>query len=133
MIEKIQERALRFIFDDYKSTYQHLLKISGLPSLEVRRMRQTALQVFKIIHKEGPVYLHNFINFKSSPYNFRYSNTASLPRPRTVRYGKRSFRYAGAKLWNTLPDQFRNCSSFNQFQALISKWEDPVCICPSCS
>ena len=49
-IEKIQERALRFIYDDYSSDYNQLLVKSNLPSLKTRRMRTMALEVFKIIN-----------------------------------------------------------------------------------
>ena len=36
-IEKIQEQALRFIYNDYNSTYENLLIVSKLPTLKVRR------------------------------------------------------------------------------------------------
>ena len=47
-IEKIQERALRFIYRDYDSSYESLLLKSQLPSLKVRRLRAIALEAFKI-------------------------------------------------------------------------------------
>ena len=42
-IEKLQERALRFIYDDNTSSYDTLLEQSKLPSLKIRRMRTMAL------------------------------------------------------------------------------------------
>ena len=51
-IEKIQERALRFIYEDHQSSYETLLQISNLPSLKTRRMRSIALETFKIINKK---------------------------------------------------------------------------------
>jgi hypothetical protein len=56
-IEKIQERALRFIYNEYTSSYEDLLCKSKLPSLKVRRLRTFALEVFKIVNKDCPVYL----------------------------------------------------------------------------
>jgi tRNA A-37 threonylcarbamoyl transferase component Bud32 len=38
-LEKIQERALRFTYEDYNSTYEELLHIAKVPSLQIRRMR----------------------------------------------------------------------------------------------
>jgi hypothetical protein len=49
-------------------------------------------------------------------YNFRYSNIVDIPRVRTSTYGKNSFKYAAAVLWNDLPDDFRKISNFNQFK-----------------
>ena len=39
-----QERALRFIYSDYSSSYESLLIKSQLPSLKVRRLRTIALE-----------------------------------------------------------------------------------------
>jgi hypothetical protein len=50
-IEKIQERALRFIYDDFQNSYEFLLEKSKLSSLKTRRMRTIALEAFKIINK----------------------------------------------------------------------------------
>ena len=46
-IEKIQERAFRFIYSDYNCSYESLLVKSQLPSLKVRRLRSIALESFK--------------------------------------------------------------------------------------
>ena len=53
-VERIQERALRFIYDDHSSSYEDLLSKSNLPSLKLRRIRFIALETFKILHKESP-------------------------------------------------------------------------------
>ena len=37
-MEKIQFRALKFIYDDTDSTYEELLAKSKLPTLKIRRM-----------------------------------------------------------------------------------------------
>jgi hypothetical protein len=39
-MEKIQERALRFIYNDYVLNYEELLEKSKMPSLKVRRVWQ---------------------------------------------------------------------------------------------
>ena len=97
-IEKIQERALRFIYNDSDSSYETLLQNSKLPSLKIQRMRTTALETFKIIHKKSPLFLQDLVTIKNNIYNFRYINTADIPRPRTTKYGKNSFRYEAARL-----------------------------------
>ena len=53
-----QERALRFIYNDYVLNYEEILEKSKMPSLKVRRLRSIAIETFKIIHKESPIYLH---------------------------------------------------------------------------
>ena len=61
-IEKFQERALRFIYQDYNSSYDTLLGKSKLPSLKVRRLRAIALEAFKILNNQTPVYLSDILH-----------------------------------------------------------------------
>jgi hypothetical protein len=67
-------------------------------------------------------FLHNLITLKENSYNFRYKLTVNLPRPRTTRYGKKSFSYDAGKLWNSLPNHARNLSTFGNFKSFISTW-----------
>ena len=55
-IEKIQERALRFIYSEYSSSYESLLIKFQLPSLKVRRLRTIALESLKILNNLSPAY-----------------------------------------------------------------------------
>ena len=64
-LESIQERALRFIYEDENSSYEKLLEKSKMPSLKIRRMRFLAIQIFKIVNKQSPIYLHDLVNVKS--------------------------------------------------------------------
>jgi hypothetical protein len=43
-MEKIQERALKFIYNENHSTYEELLAKSSLPSLIIRRIRTIAIE-----------------------------------------------------------------------------------------
>jgi hypothetical protein len=82
-------------------------------------MRTIALETFKIIHKKSPLFLQDLVTIKNNIYNFRYINTADIPRPRTTKYGKTSFRYEAGRLWNTLLSEVRNTfcmSSSDQFK-----------------
>jgi hypothetical protein len=63
-MEKIQERALKFIYNENHSTYEEILAKSKLPSLKIRRIRTIAIETFKIINKETPQYLHDLVALK---------------------------------------------------------------------
>ena len=56
-MEKIQETALKYIYNDYVLHYEELMEKSNMPSHKVRRLRSIAIETFKIIHKESPIYL----------------------------------------------------------------------------
>jgi len=63
-MKKIQERALRFIYEDYKSNYEQLLIKSGLVSLRIRRIRCIALETYKILNHLNPSHLMTLLNIK---------------------------------------------------------------------
>jgi hypothetical protein len=63
-LEKIQERALRFIYEDYNSTHEELLHIAKVPSVQIRRMRTMALKCFKILYKLSPPCLNDLVVLK---------------------------------------------------------------------
>ena len=86
-IEKAQERALRFVYEDYNSSYDHLLKKAKVPSLQIRRMRTMALETFKIMNKLSPLCLHNLVHLRNSKYYFRYNNILDIPFHRSEHQG----------------------------------------------
>ena len=48
-IEAIQKRALRFMLNNYESSYEDLLKKSGNPSMNLRRIRSLCIEIYKTI------------------------------------------------------------------------------------
>ena len=131
-IEKIQERALRFIYSDYSSSYELLLIKSQLPSMKVRRMRTIALESFKILNNLSPAYLNELLTFKNHSYNFRYQRTVEDPQVRTVKHSSRSFPSTTAKIWSSLPQHLRDISSFGVFKNQINVWSWGFCLCSFC-
>ena len=121
-IENIQERALRFIYQDNASSYDTLLNKPQLPSLRVRRLRAIALEAFEILSNQTPAYLSDLLTFKFHSYSFRYTNTVEVPQVRTSKYGVRSVRSTAAKMWNSLPKQFRKITTIEQFRSQINIW-----------
>ena len=46
-IEKIQKRCLRIVLDDYDSDYNVLLRKSGKVTMQIKRLRILAIEIFK--------------------------------------------------------------------------------------
>ena len=47
-LEKVQERAFRFVYEDYNSSYEELLYKAKMSSLQIRRIRTMALEILKL-------------------------------------------------------------------------------------
>ena len=129
LMEKLQYRALRLVFNDFPSSYESLLDRIKMPTLHISRIRLIALETFKILHKLTPVYLQDLVSYKNSAYSFRYENLVDLPRVRTTKYGKSSSCYEAAVVWNSLPNELRMVEDFTEFKRLVHTWSGPACKC----
>ena len=101
-MKKIQYRALRLVLNDFESSYETLLERVNMPTLHVSRIRLISTESFKILHKMTPVYLQDLLSYKNYAYFFRYDNLVDVPRVRTIKYGKSTFCYESAGVWNRL-------------------------------
>ena len=60
-METIQERALRFVYDDFKSTYEELLNKANIPYLHIKRIRTMAVETFRILNDMSPPVLSDLV------------------------------------------------------------------------
>ena len=119
---------LRFILQDYSSSYNILLSKVNLKSLFIRRLQNFMITLYKgLFFNHYPVYLRDMLSVRTSSYNLRGNYILDLPKVKTTTYGLHSFSYLASKIWNSLPDTFRT-SDFPQFKQKILKFEDfPQC------
>ena len=135
--KKNRERALRFVYEDFDSSYEEFLNKAKIPTLHVRRLRTMALETFKILNNMSPPVLSNLIRWRENiVYKFRYNNILQVPRVSTSKFDKKSFSYAAAVLWNIFPNEFRKVSnSINSrlwFKTGMVKTVSVICV-DSCS
>ena len=121
-LEKLQKRALRFVYRDKTSTYFELLKRGRFLSLSQLRLKHLAVEVFKCVRSLNPPYLNSLFTEKVVPYGFRDRHTLIQPTWNTKTYGFRSFRYYGAKLWNALPSHVKDTKDILIFKRNIDIW-----------
>ena len=70
--------------------------------------------MFKVLHDLAPVRLSNIFGNSCSvkSYHLRNSDNKLVIR----------FSYNGARVWNCLPDEIRNCEALPMFDKLISTY-----------
>ncbi len=88
-IDKIQKRALRFMFNDKNSSYSSLLEKCGYNILLVRRIQTIATEVFKSLYNLKPTFMNQTFDLKNSNVLFQL-------KWQKVTYGKNTFK----RLWN---------------------------------
>ena len=132
-LKKINYRALKFVFQNFSSSYEELILKAGTTTLHLSRLRTLAIETSKIAYGLSPTYLKEFLCFKdASSYNFRYKNLLKIPRTKSTRYGTNSFRHQAAKLWNSLPEEARKTTSFSHYKQFIKTWNGASCKCSLC-
>ena len=77
-LEKINERSLRYVFNDNDSNYMQLLNRMGQPSLFNGRVHYILTLVYKSLNGLAPEYITNMFNHKTHSINLRTSGTFLL-------------------------------------------------------
>ena len=125
-IERTVYRGLKLVFNDYKSTYDELLKRANMDSLELQRQKAIITEMYKCLKGIGPEYLRDVFNFRS---NGRRGPIFDEPRVRTAKFGTHSLRAYGPKLWNRLHIDIRTAENLTYFKTQLKNFEGLACRC----
>ena len=99
------------IHNDYDSDYETLLKISGTPTMQIKRIKQLAIKIFKTVNNLNPDFMKNIFTRKQ---NARVRPHDLLVRShKTVTYGDKSLKILGPKIWNALPTEIKRETSLS--------------------
>ena len=129
--ENIQKRALRFLYDDDESTYEELLHKAKKPTIEIRKLRTLATEIFKTINNLNPPYMKEI--FTQNTIRNTERKRLLVKATNTKRYGTDSLKHLGPKIWNCLPQDIKDSSSLFIFKSKINTWSGPSCNCAACS
>jgi hypothetical protein len=131
-LEKLYERGLRFVFNDFDSPYKDILQRNKGKHLALTHLHQLVEQVYKIINNIAPPFSTDV--FTKATCNIHTRNVHRLipPKFNTIKYGKNSFYYRGACLWNHLPSNIKLSTSLKQFKKNVKEWTGPKCVCKNC-
>ena len=126
MMEKIQERVLVFLHNDYKSDYSTLLKISGSVTMEVKRMKYLCVEIYKTLNNLSQDYMKDIFQVQQSAYSSRRPHNIPVPRVNQTKFGTESIRCEGPRIWNHLPDSIKSAENLQMFKTLIKTWQGPL-------
>ena len=109
LIERIHSKFIKKLPLTYRSKFPF--------TLTERCRFHTAIQIFKSLHQISPPYLHNIFQiFKDITGHVSHNiNRLFVPRVST-NYGKRSFFYRGAVLWNNLSLKITEAATLPSFK-----------------
>ena len=133
-IENLQKRALRFVLDDYTSSYELLLEKSGKPTMNLARERLLCIEVYKTLNSLNPCFMQELFKLRETNRNVRnkYKLNLNIPVVNQVNYGTKSLRSFGPKIWNSLPHHVKSAENLETFKKIINNWNGVSCNCVVC-
>ena len=131
-LERVQERALRVIFNSKTDTCDVLLSRAELPYLYNRQLQDIVILMFKVKNGLAPDYIMELFRNSNKGYSLRNADF-DLPRLSSVRYGKHSIRYLGPYLWSRLSAVDRKRLTIGNFRDSIRDKDLSALIDDACS
>ena len=104
-IENLHKRALRFMLDDYSSSYEKILKKSGKFSMDVKRKDKLCIEIYKTLNNLIPSFMKEIFGLRlcSRPVREQHKLNLNISRKRQVTFGTKSLERLGPKNRNNLP------------------------------
>ena len=128
-INKLHERPLRLVYDDYESSFDVLLNKNKSFSI-YQNIQKIMIEVYKSLNKPSS---DNFFDpmFTLKRRQYLLQNDLLVPSVKTVTKNKDSAKQLGAVTWNSVPSHIRQQHSLEKFYDLIKRWKLD-CKCKLC-
>ena len=125
-VESLQKRALRFLYDNYNSSYESILKLAGKSTVNVNRLRSLCTEIFKTLNNINPAFINEIFELKKTNRAVRNQYKLNLEDPiiNQVTFGAKSIRHLGSKIWNSLPFHINSSESLTTFKRIIKNWDN---------
>ena len=126
-INKLHERALRIVYKDKSSTFEHLLEKDNSLSIHERNLQKLATEMYKVKNHFCPKPFQDlFVRKERGNCDF------VIPKICTVNRGEETVRYRGPLTWELVPEEIKASESLAIFKNRIKNWKPVGCKCRLC-
>ena len=126
-MEKIHERSLKFLSNDYFSSYAELLEKSTSVSMETKRL---VYEISKTLNNINPVFMKDI--FYYSPNVTHKKHNLYIRTQNTAMFENKSWMVFGANIWNKLPEYIKSTTSLLELKQFTKTWPEPKSKCSVC-
>ena len=99
--------------------------------MEIKRIRNLALEIFKKINDLNPSSMKSI--FPAKPNARVRPNDILVKTRKSANFRDKSLATLGPKIWNALPQNIKTENSYVKFKKYIVTWFGPKCKCNVCS
>ena len=128
-VNSLHKRALRVVYRDYNATFSKLLSKDKSVTIHQRNLQLFATEICKTKNELSPKIMEEIFTFKNVDYDLRNNTSLKIGNLKTVYYGTESLTNLGAKIWNLLPNEYKELKSLSTFKSRISNWVTDECPC----
>ena len=125
-VNSLHERSLRVVYRDYNATFSELLSKDKSVTIHQRNLQLLATEIF------NPKIMEEIFTFKNVDYDLRNNTSLKIANLKTVYYGTESLTNLGAKIWNFLPNEYKELKFLSTFKSRISNWVTDKYPCRMC-
>ena len=112
-VEKIHERSLKFLSNDYLSSYTERLEKPTSVSMETKRLCRIVYEIFKSLNNLNPVFMKDIFHY--SPNLIHKKHNLYIHTQNTTRFENKILRAFGANKTNTLREHIKSTTSLLEF------------------
>ena len=132
VMNKIQERALRLVYSDERSSYEDLLTKDGSYTIHHRNLQTLATEIYKFKHNVGPTILNDIFKLETNNYNLRNDLILETNNLNSVYNGTETVSYRAMKTWDMVPEEIKISQALCKFKRKIKNWKPDNCRCRLC-
>ena len=130
-INRIHERSLRLVYQDFESSFENLLKMDESFTIHERNIQSLCIELYKVAYGISPKIMR--LVFPTKPeIKYPWENIFQTFNVRTVTWGTESLSHLGPKLWSMIPIPIRKLARLSQFKKQIRLWKPVKCPCRLC-
>ena len=131
-INKLQERALRIVYNDHESSFEQLLIRDKSFSIHDRNLQKLATEMYKVKNNLVPSFMHSIFPDAHVCYNLRNNPSFKTENVRTTHFGTETLKFRGPKTWDLVPTYIKEAESLRDFKSKIKMWKPIGCTCRMC-
>ena len=118
-VNSLHERVVRVVYRDYKATFSELLSKDKSVTIHQRNLQLLVTEMFKTKNELNPKIMEEIFTFKDVDYNLRNNTPLKISNVKTVYYWTESLTNLGIKIWNLLPNEYKEPKSPSTFKSRI--------------
>ena len=131
-INKLHERALRIVYNNYHSTFKELLNKDNSVTIHTKNLQHLATELYKFKNNLSPKIMEEIFQVKEQVYDLRNNDIFRRNTYKSVQYGSETITTLGPKIWDIVPCDIKSSKSLEEFKARIKYWDPPNCPCRLC-